>query len=107
MANIGGRSIISATPGTTVTVTVHPETQHTIARWTAAQATTVNISGTPVDGQELTLMIANDGVLPRVVTLGAGLTGIGVITGTVNKRAVLTFVADGGVFYECSRTLAL
>jgi len=107
MSNIGGRSILDLSPGTSVTLAIDPTVQHTQARWTIAQTTTLNISGTPVDGQELTLIVLNDGVLPRTLTLGTGLSGIGTIVGTLSKRAILTFLADGGTFYERCRTLGL
>ena len=107
MANIGGRSIIDSVAGTTVTVTIDLSVQHTIARWTAAQNVTVNISGTPVDGQELTLLVTNDGLLGRVLTLGTGLLGNGTALGIVSKKSVLTFVADGGTFLERGRTLGI
>jgi len=107
MANIGGRSIIDAVAGTTVTVTIDPSVQHTIARWTAAQNVTVNISGVPVDGQELTLIVTNDSLLGRLLTLGTGLLGNGTALGIVSKRSVITLVADGGVFYERCRTIGI
>lgn len=105
--NIGGRSIIDATPGATVTITIDTSVPHTIARWTAAQITTINISGTPVDGQELILLITNDAVLGRVITLGTGLLGNGIITGVISKKSVVSFVADSGVFIEQSRTIGI
>lgn len=107
MANIGGRQIIDSTPGTTVTITIDVTIPHTIARWTAAQATTINISSTPIDGQELTLIVLNDGVLPRVLTLGTGLAGMGIITGVLSKRCVIRFIASSGTFYEETRSVGL
>lgn len=107
MANIGGREILSPTPGATVTITIDTSVPHTIARWTAAQISTINISGTPVDGQELILLITNDAVLGRVMTLGTGLLGNGIITGIVSKKSIVTFVADGGTFIETSRTVGI
>jgi len=107
LANIGGTQIIDAVAGTTVTITIDATIPHTVARWTAAQTTTINISGTPVDGQELTLIVLNDGVLPRVLTLGTGLVGMGIITGVLSKRSVILFVASGGVFYEVTRSVGL
>lgn len=107
MANIGGRDIQSPTPGITVTLTIDIAVQNTIARWTAGQATTVNVSGTPSDGAEMMLIITNDGVLARLITLGSGFLGAGTMLGILNKKSVITFVADGGTYIECSRTIGM
>lgn len=107
MVNIGGREIQSPTPGITVTLTIDTTIQHTVARWTAAQATTINISGTPVDGQELTVIITNDGVLARLLTFGTGFSSTGTLLGTLSKKGVVSFVADAGAFIERSRALAI
>lgn len=107
MANIGGREILGPTPGTTVTLTIDPSVQHTVARWTAAQATTVNISGTPLDGAELTTIITNDGTLARLITFGTGSLPTGTLLGTLSKKSVVSFIADGGTFIERSRTVGL
>lgn len=107
MANIGGREILNPTPGSTVTITIDPSIQNTIARWTTAQATTINISGTPVDGQELTVIVTNDGLLGRLLTFGTGFLPAGTLLGTLSKKSVVNFIADGGMFIERSRTTAL
>jgi len=108
MARIGSVSIVNATPGTTVTVTIDAKVRHHQVVWMAAQTTTVNLTGdTPADGQTLTLLITNDGVLPRVVTLGTGLSGNGVITGVAGKKSLITFEASGGVFYERTRNVGI
>lgn len=107
MANIGGRSILTPTPGAAVTVTISNDVPHTLAQWTAGEIETVNISGTPNDGQILTLIITNDAGLGRVITLGTGFLGLGVITGIISKKSTATFIASGGTFIETSRSVGL
>lgn len=107
MANIGGREILAPTPGATVTVTIDPTIPHSLAVWTAAQLSAINISGTPLDGHLLTMIITNDAVLGRVMTLGTGLLGNGIITGIISKKSVVHFIASGGTFVEISRTVGI
>jgi len=107
MADIAGCKALTPTPGSTVTLTIDPTVAVHIATWTAAQATTINVSGTPPDGQRLVLIVVNDGVLPRVLTLGTGLLGNGVITGVLSKNSVVSMVAYGGTFYESGRTVGI
>jgi hypothetical protein len=107
MANIGGRSILLPTPGSTVTVTIDTDVPHMVAAWTAGQAETINISGTPNDGQILTMIITNDATLGRLLTLGTGLLGLGTVLNIVSKKTILSFVAYGGTFHEVSRTIGI
>lgn len=103
--NIGGTQVLSPTPGTTVTVTIDTTAKHVVAAWTAGQAETINVSGTPQDGTMLTLIITNDGVLGRILTTGTGLSSLGIATGIVSKKSTISFVALSGVFYETARTI--
>lgn len=107
MANIGGRDIQGSTPGLTVTITIDATVQSTIARWTAGQAVTVNISGTPPDGAEMTLIVTNDGTLARLITLGTGFLGTGTLLGVLSKKSTISFVADGGTYIERSRSVGM
>lgn len=107
MANVGGRSLITPTPGATVTVTIAIDIPHMLATWTAGEAETVNISGTPNDGQLLTFIITNDATLGRVITLGTGLLGLGIVTGVISKKSTVTFIASGGTFIEIGRSVGM
>lgn len=107
MGLIGGRSMLTPTAGSTVTISIDTSYPHTVCSWTAAQAETINLSGTPNDGQLLTLIVTNDASSGRVLTMGTNLKSSGTITGTVNKKATITFIALGGAFYEIGRTLGL
>jgi hypothetical protein len=107
MADMGGAKLLSPTPGATVTVTIDTTVRHLIASWTAGEVETVNISGTPLDGQELTLLITNDASLARVITLGTGFSANGTIIGVASKRSTATFRAIGGTFYETSRVVGV
>jgi hypothetical protein len=101
-------NVIAPTPGSTITVTVDAKLRHHQVAWTAAQNCTVNLNGdTPIDGQTLTLLITNDGILPRVITLGTGLSGNGVITGVAGKKSLIMFEASGGTFYEGTRNVGV
>lgn len=107
MSNIGGREILTPTPGATVTITIDPSVPHTIAKWTSGQANSIVISGTPLDGHLLTTIVLNDAVLGRVLTFSAGFASIGTLLGTISKRSIVSFIADSGVFYETSRSLVI
>lgn len=107
MANIGSTSVLTPTPGTTVTVVIDPTVRHHIASWTAAEIETVVISGTPLDGQQLTLIITNDAGLGRVITLGTGFNANGTIVGVISKKSTALFVALGGTFLELSRVIGV
>jgi len=107
MATIGGTFLITPTPGATVTVTIDPTHRRNLATWTSGEAETVTVSGTPVDGQELFLVITNDATLGRIITMGTGLAGLGIITNIVSKKTVVQFIAVGGIFYEVSRSVGV
>jgi hypothetical protein len=108
MANIGSTQLLTPTPGSSVTIGAIDTTVRTIlASWTAGEAETLNVSGTPVDGQRLTLVITNDGVLGRILTLGTGLLGLGIITGVTSKKSTVSFIALSGTFIETSRSVGL
>ena len=107
MADIGSVQILTPTPGATVTVTISTVHRHILAKWTAGEAETVNISGAPVDGQLLTFIITNDATLGRIVTLGTGLLGLGIITNIVSKKSTVQLVALDGTFHELSRSVGL
>lgn len=107
MANIGSTSVLTPTPGATVTITIDPTIRHHVASWTAAEIETVVISGTPLDGQQLTLIITNDAGLGRVITLGTGFNANGTIVGVISKKSTALFVASGGTFLELSRVIGV
>jgi hypothetical protein len=107
MAAIGGVKLLSPTPGATVSIVIDNTVPKHIASWTAGQAETINISGTPQDGQELILIVTNDGTLGRILTLGTGIVGAGIITGIVSKQTVIDLIASGGSFFERSRSVGM
>lgn len=95
---------IAVTPSATISIDA---TLGNIAKWTAGENETVNSTGTQFMGQELTLIITNDGSLIRTITLGTGFKPSATVVGTVSKTAVLHFVSDGTSFWESARTLLL
>jgi hypothetical protein len=107
MADIAGCKALTPTPGSTVTITIDTTVALHIAAWTASQAETINVSGTPPDGQRLILIVTNDGTLGRVLTLGTGLLGNGIITGIISKKVIAEYIAYGGTFYEVARTVGI
>lgn len=108
MAKVGSVQILTPTPGSSVSVgAIDTSCQNIVANWTASEAETINISGTPNDGQTLTLIITNDGILGRILTLGTGLLGLGIITGITNKKSTVSFMALNGTFVETSRSVGL
>ena len=88
----------------TITLTVTEGNTFTL---TSTGNCTINASGTQVTGQEITVLILNDGSLPRTVTFGTGFKAAATVIGTVNKMAALKFVSDGTNLYELCRTLGL
>lgn len=95
------------TPGATVSLTAPTSIQVVCARWTAGEAETVNLSGTPTAGSLLILQITNDATLPRVITLGTGFVSTGVITGVASKVSTVLCVSNGTSMYECARSVGL
>lgn len=100
------KSILTPTPGSTVTLVIVDGEDH-VAIWTAAQIESVVISGTHSAGQELTCIITNDATLGRVITFSTGFLPVGIVTGTISKSAVVKFVSNGTNFLEISRSLVL
>jgi hypothetical protein len=107
MADMGGTLSLAVTPSGTITLTIDTGVRHLQAAWTAGQAETVNISGTPLDGQELTLLITNDATLGRLITFNTGFSANGTGLGIISKRSLFRFYAIGGTFYEASRVLGV
>lgn len=97
----------SPTPGATVSLAVSNNLDIQISSWTAGENETVNISGSHPAGKILIIVITNDGTLFRVITLGTGFVGAGVMTGVVNKVSTAMFVSNGTNFIEISRTVAI
>lgn len=95
----------TATPGSTVTLTVVSGNDH-VAAWTAGEAESVVISGTHLIGNELTCIILNDAT-PRTITFSTGFSASATVVGTASRRAVVKFISNGTTFYEVSRTLLL
>jgi hypothetical protein len=106
MGDMAGTKAIGPTPGATVTITINPTVTHHIATWTAGQAESVVISGSPQDGQRLTCFIINDAT-SRTITFSTGFSASTTLVGTVSKRAAICFLASGGKFYEVSRATGL
>jgi hypothetical protein len=104
MAATGGCVALTPTPGATVTIAIDSSARMNLASWTAAQSETVNLSGTPLDGQELLVLITNDAT-SRTITFGAGLSAASTLVGVINKKSLISFYAVGGKFYESSRVV--
>lgn len=94
--------------GDTISITASAIIERQTFRFTADRAITIDVSGTPVRDAEIVLMILNDGVLPRTITLGANLSGTAAtIVGTANKEAIAHFISNGAKYLEVSRSLNL
>jgi hypothetical protein len=107
MADMGGAKTLSVTPGATVTLTIDPTVRHMVASWTASEIESINISGTPLDGQELICLITNDGALGRLLTFATGFSPDGTLLGITGKKSLVIFRAVGGTFYEASRKIGV
>lgn len=106
-ANIGGTQILTPTAGTTVTLIIDPTAKEILASETAAQDQNIVISGTPQDGTRLTIIITNDGVLPRTITSSTGLSALSAVVGVVSKKSTISFIALNGTFIETSRAVGI
>lgn len=106
-ANIGGTQVLTPTAGTTVTITIDPTASVILASETAAQDQSLVISGTPQDGTRLTIIITNDGVLPRTITASTGLSALSTIVGITSKKSTISFIALNGTFIETARTVGI
>ena len=60
-----------------------------------------------VAGDKLTLLITNDATTGRIITFGSGFQSTGTLTGTISKKAQITFRSNGTSWYEVSRSLAM
>lgn len=95
---------ISVTPSGTISIDV---TTGNVAKWTAGENETINLTGTMFVGQTLALIITNDSTLPRVITLGTGFRSLGTITGVVSKVSVIQFISNGTSMIEVARSVAM
>lgn len=96
--------VVAATPGATVSIDVD---QGCVFAWTAGQNETVDITGSLVAGASLCLIVANDSIVPRTLTFGAGFKVAVTVVGTANKTAALFFICDGSNYYEVGRTTGI
>lgn len=93
--------------GAIIDLTIVPG-RNTIVKYIADQNSTINIlAAIPQEGDELTIIITNDGILPRTTTLGALLSNIGVAVGVINTINIIRFISDGVKFIETSRNIGL
>ena len=92
--SLGASSAIDTTKGDYQTCTT--TTAHTL--------TAANVG---VIGDNLTLLITNDATTGRVITFGTGFQSTGTLTGTISKKAQVTFRSNGTYWYEVSRSLAM
>lgn len=106
-ADMGGMKLLAPTPGATVTLVIDPSVKHVIAAWTAGEAETINCSGSPSNGQLLTIIITNDATLGRLITFGTGFSSSGTALGVISKRSTMSFAAYNGTFWETSRTIGV
>jgi hypothetical protein len=105
--NVKPQTSLTPTDASTINLTVIAG-KNTVVSWTSTQNSTVNISvGVPQSGDELTILIANDATLSRVITFGTLLTSVGIVTGVISKTTAIKFVGDGTKFIEVSRTVEI
>ena len=96
------------TIGSAASVAITCVHKKTIANIAVAQAMTVSVATSPdaEAGDELVLVLANDGT-SRTVTFGGGLTAPGGnLVGVVSTSATVSFVHNGTGFVEVSRVKA-
>ena len=103
-SDIDSNTLVSPTPAATINLNA---ATGNLFKWTAGENETVNITAGQLAGRLITLMIENDGILPRTITLGTGIKPIGVIVGTTLRTANVVLQSDGTTFWELSRTLGL
>jgi hypothetical protein len=68
---------------------------------------TINASTGGLPGQHMWIIIVNDQISAKTITLGSNLRGAGTLTGTAGKTTTLQFVSDGNAWYEVGRTQGL
>jgi len=90
--SLGASSAIDPTKGDYQTCTT--TTTHTL---------TATSNG--VLGDNLTLLITNDATSGRILTFGSGFQSTGTLTGTISKKAQITFRSNGSAWYEVARSL--
>ena len=96
------RQTVSVTPASTISLNLIPYSD-AFAVWTSSQDETITAPNTQIAGQELKLIIGNDGTLPRTITFSTGFDANGTIIGVTNATSTISFVSDGTNFQEFSR----
>ncbi len=101
------KTVLVATYDTTITLDV---SKSLIQKTTTVNATgnaTINASAGGMPGQELKILIVNDGTSGKTITFGTHFKSSGTLTGTASKSALISFISDGVNWYEQFRTLAI
>ena len=96
------RQTVSVTPAATISLNLIPYSD-AFAVWTSSQDETITAPNTQIAGQELKLIIGNDGTLPRTITFSTGFDANGTVIGITNATSTISFISDGNNFQEFSR----
>ena len=95
----------SPVPGATVSLDT---TKYNSFKWSPNEDETINTTSPGYEGQEMTIVIDTINTTSRTLTFSTNFRSTGTLaTGTTSaRRFVVTFVSDGLVWSECSRTAA-
>lgn len=106
-ADVPASTIPTVTPGATPALTAPSGRSIIIWAWTAGEAETLNLTGTPALGATAYMIITNDAIA-RLITFGTGFTAqAGTLLGTSNKKSIIVWISDGTTFIEVSRLSGL
>ena len=103
----GSPTILAYAHGSLGTSSAIDTTKGDYQTCTTTTAHTLTAANVGVAGDNLTLLITNDATTGRVITFGTGFQSTGTLTGTLSKKAQVTFRSNGTSWYEVSRSLAM
>ena len=103
----GSPSILAYAHGSLGTTAAIDTTKGDYQTCTTTTTHTLTAANVGVIGDKLTLLITNDGTTGRVLTFGTGFQSTGTLTGTISKKAQITFRSNGTYWYEVARSLAM
>lgn len=104
----GSPSILAYNHGSLGTSSAIDPTKGDYQTCTTTTSHSLTATDTGVAGDNLTLLITNDATTGRVITFSApGFQSTGTLTGTISKKAQITFRSNGTSWYEVSRSLGM
>lgn len=91
----------------TIALDTQSAVMHKTTTVNATGNATINANTAGYAGQNIYVLVVNDGTSGKTITFGTNFMPSGTVVGTTSKGAVLEFLSDGTSWWEVSRTLLL